>query len=68
MKYPPNTMCVFKIFAAWPAAEILPSYGGAFAPHVLISVANVKPVEVPQQMSCTLAMSPSPPPDARGLT
>ncbi|KAJ7736792.1 hypothetical protein B0H14DRAFT_3168377 [Mycena olivaceomarginata] len=49
MKYPPNTICVFKLLAAWPAAELLPSYGVALAPHVLISVAKIKPVEVPQQ-------------------
>jgi hypothetical protein len=49
MKYPPNTMCMFELLAAWPAAELL-SYGVALAPHVLISVAKIKPMEVPQQV------------------
>ncbi|KAJ7881721.1 hypothetical protein B0H14DRAFT_2565631 [Mycena olivaceomarginata] len=35
-------ICVFKLLAAWPAAELLPSYGIALAPHVLISVAEIK--------------------------
>ncbi|KAJ7825052.1 hypothetical protein B0H14DRAFT_3874638 [Mycena olivaceomarginata] len=45
-------MCVFKLLAAWPAAELLPSYGVALAPHVLIFVAKIKPWKFRNRFDC----------------